>query len=1185
MAGSEVLSALVIKGQLERIAEDYERMHAEKQHLVQEIERLRTSTELVGRQRSASKEKSLKRQRSGTSDTKQDLSPECREQRRHSERSESDDNKLPAGIDCTQKWQDEPFPDLDHCLSEHAPLSIVDLDTRQPLHREDSGGKIMPSMKPVIRSTDIDMVVVQDVLSSPYWSSERSVDASDEEPGGLALPKITSESAANSSSPWISEDDLVGEGGFPRWFDPGDRVQNELHPSSVWEDSFTKKDLVAAAPQGQESHSYCILAPVCKKRLAWDSFAFFALLIEFWMTPFDLIYLETSGTPGLLEAASHVITIFFTIDLILNFNTGFIYGDRTVMHRPSIIKNYVKFWFWVDLTATVPFDLLAETFSGSMLSMTRVGKASKVLKTLRYLKMIRAFRLVRTMHQAGNVTRHLQILDTLRYLIKPLQVLTFLLLFAHVHGCIFTLIQPDREDAETFEEALKVYFQSLGWAFLAVTVGAFGDIDGERPLAFLLLGMIIASERLFFIIFGSHKVIFNTLCFADDAREVYAQRQVVKFLRDHKVSFQTQLQVLFNMTDTTEAQKHQKVFLDFLWNDDMPQSLRREINHELWSERLSSLGLIAKVATWHEEFVIELAQHATEKVVPSRVVVYTVGEPALEAYHIIQGELKVMDFRGSNNIPIPYFTKGMWVGESALASSSLRYSATLMSRISTSMMVIQGKDFFQLVSYFALMTTFEEFCSAHLWKGLCGRCGSLGSHFSDTCCETKGALYLFRAASAATTVPDAPPLSQLPAEADAFDPMMSSDFSGGQNLQKVEESTEAVSGEFRPTNKTVHNASVVGRRHSEESQESEHSPKTPSTGADLRRLLKEAGLSRILPSLKQMGVHDLDGLEAQNGEMVKVNLAIYGHELTEEEQTALTPNYIQEFKRVNTDRVHAKLFQRVSRLHHLIFLSHYKVEAGTEAALMRNELELAIAANPGSLGHSFDEPIFLDSDNLQNLEDLVQRVRSTHNLVLLLTQNVLSRPWVLVEMVTAQREGVRLVPVIVSKPGINFEFPDDAFYSRLRDGSLLCEEDVEVLNKAGCSIDDVEEVIRMAFQQIAVPYSPHKASGIRRAEIRALLRTCKLKEDRSKAFYQDWSSETDLAGMSQQSGHFKMPPDYAGSSSLGRPYGSYGTSSTTSGRHYKRTSSNGEVKAIRGSAFSTSFSANSRTSARLFPAL
>merc|ERR1740116_153343 len=96
---------------------------------------------------------------------------------------------------------------------------------------------------------------------------------------------------------------------------------------------------------------------------------------------------------------------------------------------------------------------------------------------------------------------------------------------------------------------------------------------------------------------------------------------------------------------------------------------------------------------------------------------------------------------------------------------------------------------------------------------------------------------------------------------------------------------------------------------------------------------------------------------------------------------------------------------------HMIFISHYKVEAGTEAALMQKDLERLVMQDPANKHSGFKVPVFLDCEDLKDLADLQEHVRRSHNLLLLLTSEVLTRPWVLIEIVTAMKGGVRVVPV------------------------------------------------------------------------------------------------------------------------------------------------------------------------------
>jgi hypothetical protein len=83
------------------------------------------------------------------------------------------------------------------------------------------------------------------------------------------------------------------------------------------------------------------------------------------------------------------------------------------------------------------------------------------------------------------------------------------------------------------------------------------------------------------------------------------------------------------------------------------------------------------------------------------------------------------------------------------------------------------------------------------------------------------------------------------------------------------------------------------------------------------------------------------------------------------------------------------------------FLCHHKVGCGAGARLMKMELEARLQA-----------PVFLDSDSLDDLEDLLNIVRtSVKNLVVLLTKDVLSRPWCAGEIACAFACQVKMIPV------------------------------------------------------------------------------------------------------------------------------------------------------------------------------
>lgn len=175
---------------------------------------------------------------------------------------------------------------------------------------------------------------------------------------------------------------------------------------------------------------------------------------------------------------------------------------------------------------------------------------------------------------------------------------------------------------------------------------------------------------------------------------------------------------------------------------------------------------------------------------------------------------------------------------------------------------------------------------------------------------------------------------------------------------------------------------------------------------------------------------------------------------------------------------------------HLIFLSHYKVEAGTEATLMMEEMTAMIQEDMFNPSCNFASPVFVDSEDLEDLTSLRAHIEKAHNFLILLTPGVLTRKWCLMEMVTAVRLGIEITTVEVQREGMKFQYPDELFYKTLREGQLLSQSDVEFLQKEGITVCSVEAALRGIFKKIAKPFSPHKTCGVRQAELADILQRC-----------------------------------------------------------------------------------------------
>ena len=95
------------------------------------------------------------------------------------------------------------------------------------------------------------------------------------------------------------------------------------------------------------------------------------------------------------------------------------------------------------------------------------------------------------------------------------------------------------------------------------------------------------------------------------------------------------------------------------------------------------------------------------------------------------------------------------------------------------------------------------------------------------------------------------------------------------------------------------------------------------------------------------------------------------------------------------------------------FVSHMKAEASMEARFLK-----------GALEEQLGKRVFLDSDDLRDLGDLLDHVRDSEAVVLVQSQSVLTRPWCLLELAAAMDAGVPVVGVSLQNHAFPYEFEE-----------------------------------------------------------------------------------------------------------------------------------------------------------------
>jgi hypothetical protein len=152
-----------------------------------------------------------------------------------------------------------------------------------------------------------------------------------------------------------------------------------------------KRSMLAAAWRASvHSIRHGTINPDDSLRSSWD--VLMMVLISYYAVtvPVEVAFETRNFLP---DAAEIIFNMFFIVDIGMNFCTA-VHVDGDLCHARSVIRaRYMRFWFWPDLIASVPFDLLTQQLSraysyNKLLRFLRIFKLARVLKIGRLLKTL-----------------------------------------------------------------------------------------------------------------------------------------------------------------------------------------------------------------------------------------------------------------------------------------------------------------------------------------------------------------------------------------------------------------------------------------------------------------------------------------------------------------------------------------------------------------------------------------------------------------------------------------------------------------------------------------------------------------------------------------------------------------------------------------------------------------------------
>jgi len=211
---------------------------------------------------------------------------------------------------------------------------------------------------------------------------------------------------------------------------------------------------------------------------------------------------------GFFQAFEIFQQIFFIIDLVFNFRTGFIKDGALVEDNKEIIINYIKTWFIIDFISILTGDVMLNLFgihdwdSGN--DRANTFRLIRFVRFVRFVRVLRALRLKRLFHRIEDLF-YSNVYNTIKNLVTLLFYVAFI---AHLSACIWYFV------ADTFGEEFgdswindygiryystsELYIVSLCWAVTTMLTVGYGDITPKNSVERLVnIGIMIVGCGVF----------------------------------------------------------------------------------------------------------------------------------------------------------------------------------------------------------------------------------------------------------------------------------------------------------------------------------------------------------------------------------------------------------------------------------------------------------------------------------------------------------------------------------------------------------------------------------------------------------------------------------------------------------------------------------------------------------------
>jgi len=409
------------------------------------------------------------------------------------------------------------------------------------------------------------------------------------------------------------------------WTDPGGGMGRTGSLASTG----TKQGPMVSRVSTQMSLSpqeYLPLHPTCGVRTAFDIVS--TLVLGFDAVWVPVIIAWSVPARGAFYAVAWAVAIFWTIDIAMNFSTGYSDGHSVVLYWPRVARHYLRGTFGIDLLIVLLdyAELLASLVTPGGMDATSL----QVLKFLRFGKVTRLVRIIAKLRlgllaRVDNMVSYWVHLHGLvgyqpyfSFLGILMKLLAFIAWLSHFGSCLWFFLQRADERDPSWYNQLRdelhfddydFYVHGLYWSVSAMFSGA-SHISPTNSMEFLFSGFYVTMGALFVTSITSSLAVILIEGQEGQQERKKKVRVLTKFMEQTKTPVLLALAIRSAVVERISAEKRlTELDVPFLMN--IPPGLRAQLRASQYDMCYRVLPFFRMLSVLHDSLIQDLCFSAT----------------------------------------------------------------------------------------------------------------------------------------------------------------------------------------------------------------------------------------------------------------------------------------------------------------------------------------------------------------------------------------------------------------------------------------------------------------------------------------------------------------------------------------------------------------------------------------------